>query len=174
MLHFLGGFRIEAHIQIVYGVYTAPLHLFPVAPVLVGADKLAELGAVVAKMIYSDRLITEKIEYLIERTAYRSCGKMSYMERFGDVYGGIIYAYRLACAFVGRAVLSAPFKHLVDSFAGKCGLVYREVDISVYRLCPFDYIVGWVIFRDGLSYNNGALAHDLCKFETGQRIVAHF
>ena len=58
MFHLLGGLAVEADVQIVYGVYAALLHLFAVAPVLVGADKFAELGAVVAEVVYAHGLVT--------------------------------------------------------------------------------------------------------------------
>ncbi len=113
LFHFFVGFGIKTDVQLVYGVYTAFFDLVLIAPMLVSANKLAELRAVVAKVVDTYNVIPEEFEKLVQCAADYSRRKVTYMEGFCNVYRRIIDTNRFAFPLFRRAELFFPVQNFV-------------------------------------------------------------
>ena len=99
---------VEANVEVVNCVDASVLDFIPVAPVLISAYQFAELRSVVAEMIYAHRIVAEKFENFVQRTAYNCGGKMPDVKGLGDIYRRIVDADSLARTD-GRPAVILPF-----------------------------------------------------------------
>ena len=76
----------------------ALLNLISVSPAFIRAYQLAELRAVIPEMVYADGVISEKIEYFIERAAQNGGSQMTDVKGLCYINRGIVDAHRFTCA----------------------------------------------------------------------------
>ena len=95
------------------------------------------------------------------------------MEGFRDIDRRIIYADRLACALVGRAVFRAKRAYRVERGFCKPDTVHLKIKVAVDRRNRrYDVVRNIRIFKF-FRYNRGGFTHDFREFETRQRVIAH-
>ena len=144
-----------------------------VAPLLVRRNELAELRAVVAEVVDADRLVAEEIEDAVECAAQYRRGEMPDMEGLCDIDGGIIDADDPARAHVRAAVLLPLRADAREDVFCKPRLVDPEVEIAIDGAHLADDVVADKVRFERVCDHDGALAHELCEFEAGQRVVTH-
>ena len=145
--------------------------LFPHSPV--GADHLAELGAVVPQMVYPHRIVSEEIVYLVYGITDNRTPYVTDMKRLGYVRRRILHYDRLAAAHVAAAVVTALFQHLAHYC--RCELFLRDehVHIGVDVLYPLKELIIAYGFRDGLCDERRRLSQYPCQLEARERIISH-
>ncbi len=164
---------MELYVNFQHGLYAPALDLLLAAPPLVCGNELAELRAVIAKVVYAHHIIAQKFVNAVERSAYHRCAEMAYVKGLCYVYRGVINANSLARADSVRAVAPALAEYAGDSFKRRRGAVQCKVEISRHRLNLADHSVGHKRGGKLLGNRLRRLFKLLGKAETGQRIVAH-
>ena len=140
-LRIVFGFHPEAHVQPGHLLHAAALHGFPVAPMLVGADHLAELGSPVPEMIDADGFIAQEIVDPFQAVSEHRRGKMSDVKALGDIDGGIVQTYGFPFALLRGAEAFSLFRQLRHDFSGEILTVQEKIHISVHRLHPGRFLV---------------------------------
>ena len=139
-----------------------------VAPAFVRREQFAELRSPVAEMIYAHGIPAEVFIYAVERAAYRRAHQVAYVERFGYVYGRVVYTHRLSGIF-SRARLRVFTRH---DAAHERRTRQVEIEVSArYFRALYDVAVRE---RRGKfrRYRLRTFAELLCVLKARQRIVA--
>ena len=165
-------FLVEFHVYIHKRTHSALFYILVVTPQFVSHYKFAELRAPVAQMVYSHRVIPRLFVQAVERRAQNRVQQMPYMERFGDIHGRVVYAHRLAPAYIAVSVIFARGQHLFQHVFGIGLLVEGKVDERTRGLRLFQKVVTAYPAHNFLCKLRGILPRRLCQTETGQRIVA--
>ena len=162
---------VEADIEGGHSVDAVLFDLLLRAPLLIGADHLAELGAPVAQMIDAHGRVAQEVKNALQAVTDHGCRQMADMEAFADVDAGIIQAYGLSVSFVGRAEAVAFFRQFVHDLRGEVGPVQEKVHIAVHGLYGGGFLMlpraaqGFRDFRRGGAQGFG-------QAEAGEGIVA--
>ena len=139
-------------------MYSALLHLVTVAPALVGADKLSELRAVIAQMVYADHVIAKKAEYFVQRPAYYGSWQVTDMKGLCNVDGRIVYTDCFAVADRWRAVFIAAVQNIGQNRICKRNFIDLEIKIAVDSRSLADNFVADVRIFQLLCNGDGAFS----------------
>ena len=110
---------------------TALLDFLSIAPMLVCANKLAELRSVIAEVVDADRLISEKVENAIECAAQNGRREMPDMKGLCDIDRRIVDTNRFPLSLVARAVIFPFVENPLQHVLGKFLLIDFKIKITV-------------------------------------------
>ena len=169
----LFGFLVELDVQAHQLGHAVTLHVFLLAPGLVGVDHLAELGAPVAQVIDAHGLVAQEIVDALEGMADHGGAQVADVEALGNVDGGVVQADGLAVAHVGGAKALALSQHSVQGLLGEVDAVEEEVHVAVDGLHAgnLGVIPG---FAQGLGDHGRSHAQSLGQAEDREGVIAHF
>ena len=108
------------------------------APLLIGHDHLAELGAPVPQVVHAHRLVPQVLIDAVEGVADGGAGQVVEAEGLGDVDGGIVQHHVPALALVGTAVGFPRVQDLCEHVLGLLPLLDEEVEIGPHSLRLLD------------------------------------
>ena len=164
---------MESDVNIEKSSYAALVYVLFIAPLFVRDDEFAELRAPVSEVIYADDLIAERAVYPAQRAADNGIEKVSHMERFGDIDGRKVDAYRLSRPYLRSAVVFAFRQYLFDDRRCDHLLVKRKVDVSADGFSLFEEIVRADAGNYLLREYHRAFFHFFSEFETRQTEISH-
>ena len=163
-------FLVEFHVQAHQLVNAALFHRFLAAPLLVGTDHLAELGAPVAQVIDAHGGVAQVVINAAQAVTDHGGGQMADVEPLGDVDGGIVQAHRLSLAQVGSTVLLPSGKNGLHGLFSKVHPVQEEVQVTVDCFYPSNILVLPVLCH-GLGNHGRTHPQCLSQPENRQGIV---
>ena len=166
------GFLVVSDVEFVEKIFIVLSHFFKRRPLVCRNYELAKLRAPVSQVVDSHHVVAEMLEYAIKCPADDRCGQVSDVERLCDIDGTIVYANRLACAFVRRAdfVIGCTRK----SHLGNCVSVKKHVEISAYHFHFFNKRKTFHSRQKFLCDSGRRNMHRACKLETRQTYIAEF
>ena len=163
---------MEADVQIDHRLHAALLDLLAAAPLLVGADHLAELGAPVAEVVDAHGGVAVEVVDAAEAVADHRGGQVADVEALGDVDGRVVEAHGLALAHVAGAPAAGMGQHGFDDAAGHVAARGEHVQVAADDLHTVD-LLARDLRRQRRRDDRRGLAQGLREPEAGQRIVAH-
>ena len=163
---------VEADVQIDHRLHAALLDLLAVAPLLVGADHLAELRAPVAQMVDAHGRVAVEIIDALEAVADHRRGQVADVEALGDVDGGIIQTHRLALADLAGTPAPRMGEHRLHDIARQPAAAEEHVQIAADDLHVVDLLAGDLFGQLARDHLRRA-AHHFGEAEARQRVIAH-
>ncbi len=163
---------MEADIQVAEGLHTALLNALPAAPMLVGGNHLAKLGAPVAQVVDAHGAVAQKVVDALEAVADGSGGQVTDVKALGDVDGGVVQAHRLALPFEACAPAAGVGLHGCQHALGQPEAVDEQVEVAALDLGAVN---GRGLDAPGQLLGNLGRAHAqrLGQRKAGERHVPH-
>ena len=162
---------MEADVKSLQFGDAALLNRFLRAPLFVGADHLAELGAPVAEMVDAHGGVAQKVEDPFQAVADHGGGQVADMETLGDVDGRIVETDGFSLSDIGGTEAASGGLQCGHGFRREVHTVQEKVHISVHRLHGSD-----VRMRpggtDGFRNLRRGHAQGVGQAEAGKGVVA--
>ena len=172
VIHFGMLFRlfVIANVQFVEVIFVVVCNVFERRPLLRRNDEFSELSAPIAEVIYADDVVSEMLEYTIERTADDGRRKVSDMEGFCDIDRTIVNANRLAFSLFACADVLVVCNF--DCLFCKRVSVKEDIEITDKEfIADTEQLKIWEKF---VCNHGRCKAHRTSKLEARQADIAHF
>ena len=143
------------------------------APLLIGYDHLAELGAPVPQVVHAHGLVPQVLIDAVEGVADGGAGQVVETEGLGDVDGGIVQHHVPALPLVGTAVGFPRVQDLCEHVLGLLPLLDEEVEVGPHGLRLLDARGQDQLLLQLPGDGGGGLPKDLGELEAGEGDVAH-
>ena len=148
------------------------LYILLISPLAVSYDHLAELCAVVARVVPAAYIVSQCLIDQIDGIADDRAPDVTDVERLGDIGRGVLHDNQLAFTYIRLAEI-VRVQRLFQCGCGIFLLGKEHVDIGLDRL----NLLKKAVSADGFRYicrdQVRRFAKDLGKFKTGKRIVSH-
>ena len=149
-------------------------NVFLISPSSVGTNHFSKLGSVVAQVIDSYRVVSQKVINLINGIPDYSTADVSDMERLCNIRRGVLYNHFFPLSHFAASVSISFFQDLAHSILYIQFSWKEHIHISIHLLHFCKNRIAADFFCNVFCNHRRCFAQYLCQFKAGKRIISHF